>query len=40
MFLKQKQVDKLAPELKIKLDRMLKEVEDNLEDLQKEKELY
>ena len=39
-FLKQKQVDKLDPAAKAKLEGMLRDIDDNLEELQREKELY
>lgn len=39
-YLRQKQVDRLDPVAKAKLERMLKDIDENLDDLQKEKELY
>ena len=38
--MKQRQVDRLDPESRAKLEAMVKEIDDNLEELQKEKEEY
>ena len=39
-YLRQKQVDRLDPVAKAKLERMLQDIDENLDDLQKEKEQY
>ena len=39
-MMKQRQVDRLDPESRAKLEAMVKEIDDNLEELQKEKEEY
>lgn len=33
-------MDRLDPEAKVKLERMLKDIDENLDELQKEKDLY
>lgn len=38
--MKQRNVDRLGPVEKAKLERMLKDIDDNLDDLQREKEQY
>ena len=39
-YLKQRNVDRLDPVARAKLDRMLKDIDDNLDELQREKEQY
>lgn len=39
-YLKQRNVDRLDPVAKAKLEHMLKDIDDNLDELQREKEQY
>lgn len=39
-MMKQRQVDRLDPESRARLEAMVKEIDENLEDLQREKEEY